>query len=98
MSGGAALLALEGRGFPENAGISTALWQESSNEIASALHSPFVKGLADGSLPRCVYFNLILLQITALAAQTCWQYIQQGKVSSTHYTPDGFADGRFSTI
>ena len=37
MSGGAALLALEGRGFPENAGISTALWQESSNEIASAL-------------------------------------------------------------
>ena len=54
MSGDAALLALEGRGFPENAGIATALWQDSSKEIAAALHSPFVKGLADGSLPRCV--------------------------------------------
>lgn len=55
MSGDAALVALEGRGFPENAGIATALWQDSSSEIAAALHSPFVKGLADGSLPRCVF-------------------------------------------
>ena len=75
MSGDAALLALEGRGFPENAGIATALWQDSSNEIASALHSPFVKGLADGSLPRCVYIYLILLQNSALAAQICWQHM-----------------------
>ena len=95
MSGDAALLALEGRGFPENEGIASALWQESSHEIASALHSPFVKGLADGSLPRCVCAcHLMLLQNTALAAQTCWQY----KVLSTYHTADGFPDGRFSTI
>ena len=54
MSGDAALLALEGRGFPENAGIATDLWQDSSNATAAALHSPFVKGLADGSLPKYV--------------------------------------------
>ena len=54
MSGDAALLALEGRGFPENSGIASDLWQGSSTEVAAALHSPFVKGLADGSLPRCI--------------------------------------------
>ena len=59
MSGDAALLALEGRGFPESAGIAAALWQDSSNEISAALHSPFVKGLADGTLPRYVYVYLL---------------------------------------
>lgn len=46
------MLALEGRGLPENAGIAADLWQDSSAAIAAALHSPFVKGLADGSLRK----------------------------------------------
>lgn len=52
MSGDAAVLALGGRGSPESTGIAADLWQDSSNATAIALHSPFVKGLADGSLPK----------------------------------------------
>ena len=53
MSRDAIVLALGDRGPPESVGVAAALWQDSASEIASALHSPFVKSLADGSLPRC---------------------------------------------
>ena len=52
MSGDAIVLALGGRGSPESVGIAADLWQDSANEVAFALHSPFVKSLADGSLPK----------------------------------------------
>lgn len=52
MSGDAIVLALGGRGPPESAGVAAALWDDSTADVASALHSPFVKSLADGSLPK----------------------------------------------
>ena len=52
MSGDAIVLALRGRGLPESAEIAAALWHDSAADVASALHSPFVKSLADGSLPK----------------------------------------------
>ena len=58
MSGDAIVLALGHRGSPESAGTSASLWQDSACEVATALHSPFVKGLADGSLPKYVWLLL----------------------------------------
>ena len=67
------MLALGGRGVPENAGIAADLWQDSSSTVAVALHSPFVKGLADGSLPKYAVTQLCLTCTPALA-QSCRQH------------------------
>ena len=52
MSGDAAVLALGGRGLPETAGVAADLWRDSFDTATVALHSLFVKALADGSLPK----------------------------------------------
>ena len=52
MSGDAIVLALGDRGSPESTELAAALWQDSARQIADALHSPFVRSLADGSLPK----------------------------------------------
>ena len=52
MAGDAIVLALGDRGSPESSGLAASLWQSSSELIANALLSPFVRSLADGSLPK----------------------------------------------
>lgn len=52
MSMDATVQALTGRGLPESTGTAAALWQECSLYINAALYCPFVRGLADGSLPK----------------------------------------------
>ncbi|DBA77723.1 TPA: hypothetical protein ACH3X2_008416 [Trebouxia sp. C0005] len=59
MSGDAIVLALGGRGPPESTGIAAALWLDSAAHVASALHSPFVRSLADGSLPKQTFQHYV---------------------------------------
>ncbi|KAK9829096.1 hypothetical protein WJX72_003863 [[Myrmecia] bisecta] len=39
-------------GLPISGGISEQLWRDSSKEVFAALHHPFVKGVASGTLPK----------------------------------------------
>ena len=48
----AAVQALTGRGLPESPGTSRALWQDCAINTNAALCCPFVRTLADGSLPK----------------------------------------------
>lgn len=48
----AAVQALTIRGSPESTYTASSLWKDCYNSISIALHCPFVKSLADGSLPK----------------------------------------------
>lgn len=85
------MLALGGRGMPENAGIAANLWQDSSSATAAALHSPFVKGLADGSLPkyavtqRCLtYAPITSSELPATHPQLCLSHKFQHECAGRH--------------
>ena len=48
----AAVRALTIRGSPETTHIASSLWRDCTDKINTALHCPFVRSLADGSLPK----------------------------------------------
>ena len=50
-------------GAPETEGLSRQLWDDAQPEVFHSLHCPFVRGLSDGSLKRCVPSRMVALRL-----------------------------------